>query len=66
MKKEKYTHPALRAFAFSAQLMQLPDSQTETDISEEPATEPALAPGRDDLPARAGTDEDVANWGNLW
>ena len=57
--KKTYHSPEQWEEAVGVLLMTLPDSQGE--ITDDPATEPAMSPGRDDK-AEAGD----GFWGNLW
>lgn len=59
--KKYYYSPRLRVDALGMLLMQQPQSQT--DITDDPATEPAMAPERgEDLVPEC--EETV--WGKLW
>lgn len=62
-RKRMYHSPEQWEETVGVLLMNLPQSQGE--ISDDPATEPAMAPGRDDV-SSGETEVEESIWGNLW
>lgn len=64
MNKKTYKKPELQWDVFTAKLMQLTESQTE--MSEDPAEEPAMTHQRDKDLMLQTAEKDTDLWGNLW